>query len=95
MGPIWGVSNISENGTCLATEMQDQEMRGEGEMKIGGARFKSNTHSDDDCRLQHGVGHENGGNANYAANYIKHPTSFTAVEARKKEEASSPIGPMD
>ena len=34
MGPIRGVSNISENSTCLATERQDQETRGEGEIEI-------------------------------------------------------------
>ena len=37
MGPIRGVSNISENNTRLATENQDQEPRGEGEIEISGA----------------------------------------------------------
>ena len=36
-GPNPGVSNISENSTCLATVNQDQETRGEGQIKIGGA----------------------------------------------------------
>ena len=35
--PIKGVSNISENSTCLATEKQDQNTRGEGEIEISGA----------------------------------------------------------
>ena len=37
MGPIRGVSSISENSTCLALEKQDQESRGEGEVYINGA----------------------------------------------------------
>ena len=37
MGPISGVSNFNENRTCLATQKQDQETRGEGEIEISGA----------------------------------------------------------
>ena len=56
---------------------------------------KSTTHSDADCRTQHGAGSANTGNANYAANYIGHPISFTAVEAPTEEEASWPFGSTD
>ena len=35
-GPNLGVSNISENSTCLTTENQDQETRGQGEIEISG-----------------------------------------------------------
>ena len=37
MGPIQGVSNISENSACFARGKQDQETRGEGEVEISGA----------------------------------------------------------
>ena len=37
MGPFNGVSNINDNSTCLATQKQDQETRGEGEMEISDA----------------------------------------------------------
>ena len=88
MGPIRGVSNISENSTCLATEKLDQETRGEGEIEIGGAlsiralRIAMRTAAPSMVSaVQHGVGSENAGNANCAANYIDHPISFTAVVA--------------
>ena len=74
-------------------------------MRRGGDRnqwcsfHKSTTHSDADCRTHHGVGSgvgsANAGNANYAANYIDHPISFTAVEAPTEEEAFWPFGPTD
>ena len=96
MGPIREVSIISENSTCLATEKQDEETRGEG----GGINqwcsfHKSTAHSDVDCRIRHGDGSANAGNANYAAIYIEHPVSFTAVEAPTEEEAFWPFGPTD
>ena len=34
--PSPGVSNISKSSTCLATEKQDQETRGDGEIQISG-----------------------------------------------------------
>ena len=37
MGPISGVSNVNETRTCLATQKQDHENRGEGEIEISGA----------------------------------------------------------
>ena len=52
-------------------------------------------HSNADCRIQHDVGSANTGNANYAANYIDHPISFTAAEAPTEEEAFRPFGPTD
>ena len=55
----------------------------------------STTHSDADCRTQHGVGSANAGSANYAASYIDYPISFTAVEAPTEEEVFHPFGPMD
>ena len=55
----------------------------------------STTHSDADCRTQHGVGIANAGNANYAADNIDHPILFTAVEAPTEEKAFGPFGPTD
>ena len=52
----------------------------------------STTHSDADCRTQHGVGSANAGSANYAASYNDHPISFAAVEAPTEEEAFGPFG---
>ena len=56
---------------------------------------ESTTHRDANCRTQHGVGNANAGNANYSADYIDHPISFTAVEAPTEEEAFWPFGPTD
>ena len=56
---------------------------------------KSTTHSDADCRSQHGVGSAKASSANYAASYINRPISFTAVEAPTEEEAFGPFGPTD
>ena len=55
----------------------------------------STTHSDADCRTQHGVGSANAGSANYAASYIDYPISFTAVEAPTEEEAFGPFAPTN
>ena len=67
---------------------------GPGDPRRGGDRnqwcsfHKSVTHSDADCRTQHGVSSENTGNANYAGSHnIDHPVSFTVVEAPTEEEA--------
>ena len=74
---------------------------GSGDARRGGDRnqwcsfHKSTTHSDADCRTQHGVGSANAGNANYAANYIDHPISFITVEAPTEEGAFWPFGPTD
>ena len=57
--------------------------------------YKSATHSDAGCRTQHGVGSSSAGNDNYAANYIDHPISLTAVGAPAEEEAFWPFGPTD
>ena len=51
---------------------------------------KSTKQSDADYRTQHGVGSANAGNANYAADYIDHPISFTVEEAPTEEEAFWP-----
>ena len=56
---------------------------------------KSTTHSDADCRTQHGVGIANAGSANYAARYINDPISFAAVEAPTEGEAFRPFGHTD
>ena len=55
----------------------------------------STTHSDADCRTQHGVGIANAGSANYAARYINDPISFAAVEAPTEGEAFRPFGHTD
>ena len=98
MGPIDGASNINENIACLATQKQDQETRGEGEMKIM-VLFPSPLHirvKRNAVRTQHGVSSANDGNANYAGSqYIDHPISFTMVEAPTEEEAFWPFGPTD
>ena len=66
-----------------------------GDRKQWCSFHKSTMHSNADCRIQHDVGSANTGNANYAANYIDHPISFTAVEAPTEEEAFWPFGPTD
>ena len=55
----------------------------------------STTHSDADCRSQHGVGSANAGSANYAVSYIDHPISFAAVAAPTEMEAFGPVGPTN
>ena len=55
----------------------------------------STTHSDADCRTQHGVGSANAGSANYAVSYIDHPISFAAVAAPTEMEAFGPVGPTN
>ena len=74
---------------------------GSGNARTGGDRNqwytfrKSTTHSDADCRTQHGVGSANAGSANYAASYTDHPNSFTAIEAPTEEGSFWPFGPTD
>ena len=54
---------------------------------------KSTTHSDEDCRTQHGVSSAKADNANYAASqYIDYPISLFAVDAPTEEEACYPFG---
>ena len=84
--------------------MQHLPRRGKaesGDARRGGDRnqwcsfHKSATHSDADCRTQHGVGSANAGSANCDASYINHPISFTVVGAPTEEEEFGPIGPTD
>ena len=56
---------------------------------------KSTTHSDADCRTQHGVGSANAGSANYDGSYINQAISFTEREEPTEEELFGPFGPTD
>ena len=56
---------------------------------------KSTTHSDADCRTQHGVGSANAGSANYDGSYINQAISFTEGEEPTEEELFGPFGPTD
>ena len=98
MGPVSGVSNFNENRTCLATQKQDQETRGEGEIEISGAlsirplRIVRRIY----CRTRHGVSSENASSTNFAcSHYVDHPVSLTAVEAPTEEEALWLFAPPD
>ena len=50
-----------------------EDARRRGDINQWCSFHKSTTHSDGDCRTQHGVGSANAGNADFVANYIDHP----------------------
>ena len=72
----------------------DDARRG-GDRKQWCSFHKITAHGDADCCTQHGVGSATVGTGNFAASYIDHPISFTAVETPTEEAAFWPFGPTD
>ena len=98
--PAWAQSVGS--ATSTKTELASPRKNSTRRPKERGGRnqwcsfHNSTTHSDADCRTQHGVSTANAGDANYAAShYIDHTVSFTTVEVPTEEEMFWSFGPTD